>query len=52
MNSNGKIIQSNFTKILKNKGFNNGDIIMKFIVGDYSIQNFKTHKEVLEKIFI
>ena len=52
INSNGKIIQSNFTKILKNKGFNNGDIIMKFIVGDYSIQNFKTHKEVLEKIFI
>jgi hypothetical protein len=52
INSNGKIIQSNFTKILKNKGFNNGNIIIKFIVGDYSIKNFKDHKEALEKIFI
>ena len=52
INSNGKIIQSNFTKILKNKGFNNGDIVIKFNVSDYSIKNFKDNKEILEKIFI
>ena len=52
INSNGKIIQSNFTKILKNKGFNNGDIVIKFNVSDYSIKNFKDNKEILGKIFI
>lgn len=58
INSNGRIIMNNNEKIINNKGFYNkkddkyGDMIIKFYILPYFIENINDKKELIDKIFI